>query len=743
MKRFALSALAMALATTNGLTLAENLEESPLNDEELERIEVVGHKREYLDSSAKSALGLELELLKTPAAISVVSQDLLKDLQVNNVDEALRNVAGVTRFKTGNGGEERFSIRGFFASNSIYKDGVRNNNRLNVTIVPSTETANIERIEVLKGPSALLYGEGEPGGFINYITKRPQNESYTNIEVLGGSDSFRKIEFDSTGAITDETLAYRLVGSYEDSESFQDEMGRKRLLLNPSISFTPSDDLDVLVRVEYLEDDYTQSRGYILDGDFFSGYFVSDLFDESTFFGIPGFNDQTEADTFSVQAVVNYYLSDDWRIEATYSYAETDKLLFDAHPTFITQTFGLIGPVGSGLDNLVNISGANSSDGNGESKQYTLKSFYDFDGPFNTRHNTLVSITREELFSEARSFFSPDSVFFNVVTGDYFFGDPFTPIAPEDIEITLIESGEGDLLDFQETGVNIVDYIEFNDQFSVLLGARYSDYQDNFSDFSDDNVSFRAGLNYSYHDQLSFYLSVSEGYTSSAGRLDLQDEPIDPETSLAWEIGAKWEAVPARLLLTGALYQIEKKDIAFIANPLAPPSEFRYGNLGAVESRGLELEAVGNITDNWRVHASYSYIDTEITDGGVTGAFGPVVFLYEEGNEQAGIGDHNLSISSFYEFDFGLGRLGFGGSLFHMSESFASLENNLVLDEWTEVDIAAYYKWDKWKIQLNVRNVFDEEYSLTQELVNPDGFAAIRAGKSAPRTFIASVSYEF
>ncbi|MEM9624314.1 MAG: TonB-dependent receptor plug domain-containing protein, partial [Pseudomonadota bacterium] len=265
-------------------------------NDQIEELVVVAHARDYGNTTAQAAFGIDTELLKTPASISVINEDLLKDLQVNNVDEALRNVAGVTRFKTGNGGEEKFTIRGFDVSNSIYKDGAPINNGLNVSNVPSTETANIERIEVLKGPSAILYGEGEPGGIINYITKKPERERYSYIELLGGSDSFYKVEADTTGAFTQgSNWAYRIAGSYEDSENFRDEVTRQRLLLNPSIAYF-SDNTSVVIGLEYLDDDFTQDRGQVLDGDIITGYSYSNRLDDSQFFGVPGHNDQTTAE---------------------------------------------------------------------------------------------------------------------------------------------------------------------------------------------------------------------------------------------------------------------------------------------------------------------------------------------------------------------------------------------------------------------------------------------------------------
>ncbi|QTD56807.1 TonB-dependent siderophore receptor [Parasphingorhabdus cellanae] len=176
---FLLSACASSALTVPSMAQtnrpAENAQSSDAAVAEDSTIVVTAFKRDYLANEDQSiALGIDLSQLETPAAVSVISEDILKDQQVNNVDDALRNVAGVTKFKTGNGGEEKFSIRGFDASQSIYKDGARINNALNASNIPSTETANLQRIEILKGPSALLYGQGQPGGIINYVTKRPE-----------------------------------------------------------------------------------------------------------------------------------------------------------------------------------------------------------------------------------------------------------------------------------------------------------------------------------------------------------------------------------------------------------------------------------------------------------------------------------------------------------------------------------------------------------------------------------------
>lgn len=266
----------------------------------IEEVVVYGFSRDYLANKGQSsAVGLDLTQLETPAAISVISQDLLQDQQVNNVDDALRNVAGVTKLKTGNGGEEKFAIRGFDASQSIFKDGARINNALNASNIPSTETANIERIEVLKGPSALLYGQGQPGGIINYITKRPELERHSTVELVAGRFDYYRFEGDTTGAVpgTNDALAYRLVLAYEDSDSFRDEVERQRLLVNPTLAWTPNDRLSLTLGYEFIDDDFTQDRGQVLDGNNVDGYFYSDRLNETQFFGIPNWNANTTVES--------------------------------------------------------------------------------------------------------------------------------------------------------------------------------------------------------------------------------------------------------------------------------------------------------------------------------------------------------------------------------------------------------------------------------------------------------------
>ncbi len=741
-------------ASYNALAQPPSSESADQAEPELrEEVIVHGFQRDYLQNSAASAVGLDLSLKETPAAISVITQDILQDQQVNNVDDALRNVAGVTKFKTGNGGEEKFSIRGFDASQSIYKDGARINNALNVSNIPSTETANIERIDVLKGPSALLYGQGEPGGIINYITKKPQFETVGSLEILAGNENFNKIEGDYGSAIdSNNRFAFRVVGAYEDSESFRNAVERQRLLLNPTLLWQFTEEGSLLIGYEYIDDDYTNERGQVLEltnpqaNPSQHNYAYTDRINIEDFFGIPGWNNQTTVSSERLYLTANYTFTPAWRLEATYSTTSSEKDNFDSSPS----------PLVSGSD-LVSI-GPRKSIGEGEAEQITLKNFIDFDDAFGFEHEILASLTHENANSESVSFRADrnqtdrGNVFFNIVSGEYFAN--FTAEEAADPDFVQIDNNIGFILrardplindDREESGLNILDFMRINESWSVLFGGRFSEYKDKLGDAEEDNFSARLGLVYEPNAMTSIYASFSEGFTPSIGLLGEDDRTVDPEESTAYEIGVKWSLNDEKLLLTAAVFEVELEGIPFVINPFdengmeTPFEDLRYNNLGSVQTEGLELELVGFIQPNWRIQGGYAYIDNEIADGG-TGEFGSI---FPRGNRFPGIAAHNFNLFSFYEIPIWEGELGLGAGAFFQGDTFISTENRGEYDGWTTFDLAAYFKKNQWKAQLNIRNISDEEYRLAQALTTSDGFAAIRVGTSTPRTITASLAYEF
>ena len=744
-------AAALSVLAASG-TAAQNTR--PEADPNLEEIVVYGFSRDYLANKGQSsAVGLDLTQLETPAAISVISQDLLQDQQVNNVDDALRNVAGVTKFKTGNGGEEKFAIRGFDASQSIFKDGARINNALNASNIPSTETANIERIEVLKGPSALLYGQGQPGGIINYITKRPEFERQSSLELVAGRFDYYRVEGDTAGAIPtrDNTLAYRLVVAYEDSKSFRDEVARQRLLVHPTLAWTPNKRLAITLGYEYIDDDYTQDRGQVLDGNNVDGYFYSGRLNASQFFGIPDWNVNTVAQAKRFYAIADAQLADFWRIEATYANTETDKTNVDSSPFPLTPQGHVVGALGSRVENRVAI-GARQTVGGGETSQVTVKNFLEFSDGLGFEHKILASYTLEDFTTVSESFRGDRPIFYNVATGRYFSAfDPAEALNPGFFQATssvgFALKSRGSRLNqkFEEQGINVLDYITLNERFAVLVGGRHSEFANTLAGFEDDDFSLRGGVVYTPRDKLSFYASYSEGYLPSGGLLDIDDRQIDAETARSYEAGVKLALRDERLLITAALFDVTQQGKPFVVNPFDANGEptlsanLRFGNIGEIQTEGFELEIAGQITHTWRLQGGYAYIDSTITAGGSSrfGAF------FKKGNRIGGIARHNFNVFTFYEWQLAQGELGIGGGVFAIGDVFVSEENRAQYAGWTQVDLASFYKRGHWKVQLNVANLFDADYRQAQFGSSRDAFAAIRVGTSAPRTVIGSIAFEF
>lgn len=724
----------------------------------LDTITVSSFDRTYLaNKGQQSAVGLDLTQLETPAAISIIPQDLLQDQQVNNVDDALRNVAGLVKFKTGNGGDESFSIRGFPVGDSIYKDGARRSNSLIVSNIPSTETANLDRIEVLKGPAALIYGQGSPGGIVNYIAKRPETERKTSIELLAASYDFYKLEADTTGAVpgTNDTLSYRLVGAYEDSESFRDSVERERLLINPSLYWIPNEDFSLLLGYEYIDDNYTIDRGHVMSGTLFGGYFYDfERLDESVFFGIPGFNNQTVAESKRIYAIANYQLLDNWRIEATYGATDNDKDTFDASAGFISgfPNIGFIGAVGSPLENLAAL-GAAVSVGTGKTEQFTLKNYVDFTDGFGFDHQILVSYDDEESETNAQSFGTTSgTVFLNTVTRQLSFDslEAANPdfVQPGPIELSFGSATSSTESESNEQGLNIVDYITLNDQWAILIGGRFSEFENVTSDFQDDSFNVRGGIIYTPRDDLSFYASYAEGYSPSGNRLGLDDRQIDPELSVSYELGGKLALRDEQFLFSAVVFETTRQGIPFVANPFdengngTPAADIRFGNIGEVRTRGVEIEATGQITDNWRIIGGYAYNENEIIEGERT-PLNPIFGGFQEGNELGGVPQHNFNIYTFYDIEVAGGKLGLGGGIFANSDVFISAENIVKHDGWVQTDLATYYKRGNWKAQLNVNNVFDEFYLQAFAGATSDFAGAFRTGTSTPRTVTASIAVEF
>ena len=708
---------------------------------QLDPVKVTAFQRDYVAPVTTTGLGMDADLFDTPLTVMSIPMDILTDQQVNNVEDALRNVAGVSKFKQGNGGEEKFSIRGFDASQSLYKDGARINNAFNATNIATTETANIERYDVLKGPSAILYGTGEPGGVINYVTKKPLFQHYDSAEAIIGSYDYYRGEFDLTGPLggPGTPFAYRFITSYEDSDSHRDYHFRERLLLAPSVTWAPTDRTSITLQYEYITDDYTQDRGQVLEGNDLVGYTYSSRLDPDQFFGVPGWNDQTNSDYQRAAVLAQHRFDDDSCLELTASAARTDKLLYDSGPRAIPASSNTyISPAGN-----VTIRPA-AQGGEGASDTVTARYHKEISagsfGDAPLTHKLLLQTDYERIDNDGVTYSVANTadITYNVNTGDYT-GIPAGGFV-------LGAAAPGVSTDLHQYGIVLQDLVSIGRHWHVLLGGRYSHVENRIGRVNYDDVSPRTGIVYRPRTDLAFYASWATGFnpTTATGFNSVSGNGIggpvlDPETSEQFELGVRKVFLNGGLELNAAVFDLRKKDIAGTdpASIALPAAQQWSSNLGETRTLGFELQAVGRITSSLRLIAGYAYLDNELTEVGAN-------FTSQKGNRLPGIPEHSGNLWGVYEVQEGRMRgLGLGLGLFVQGDIFASTENRATYDGFAQLDSLVYYKRGQWKAQLNVKNLTNEVYNLAQAGTTADNFAAVRVGTSTPRTFTASFALEF
>lgn len=726
-------ALAVAIGTAVGFQPTAWSQNNQETSSTLQEVQVTGFERVYREPTTSTGLGFEADPMSTPLTVISIPMDILEDQQVNNVEDALRNVAGVTKFKQGNGGEEKFSIRGFDASQSLYKDGARINNVFNATNIATTETANIERYDILKGPASILYGQGEPGGVINYVTKKPKFTQYRSAEVIAGNNDYYRAEADFTGPLSD-AFAYRLVLSTEDSGNHRDFTFRDRQLVAPSLSWKLSPQTLVTAQYEYITDTYTQDRGQVLDGNNATGYSYSGRLNGSQFFGIPGWNQNTESDYNRFALLAEHFFDNGSSITANYSRARVDKNLLDSSPRAVGLNSQVVADNG---DVLIR---ASQQGGEGESDTVVLKYQWEMPGGkvFGQAlsHKFMIQADHETIVNRTRSA-SGSTITYNINTGLY------SNIPPGGVTVGAFTEGGSSA---SQQGFVIQDLISIGEKWNLLAGLRSTQFEDKFANVKSDDVSPRFGLVYKATDTLSYYGSWAKGFTPTtatgfnpATGNGIGGAPLDPERTEQYELGIKKQLFKKQLDITAAVFDLRKTDVA-VTDPNStslPEAQQWSTNLGETQTLGFDLQAIGKLNDSFRLIAGYAYLDNQLlrVDPSLAG---------QEGNVLPGIPTHSGNLFGVYEIQRGHFKgFGLGAGVFAQTGSFASTENRARYHGWTQVDALAYYKAKGWKLQLNLKNITDEEYNFAQAGTTEDSFAAIRVGTSTPRTANLSLSVEF
>ncbi|NOU44206.1 MAG: TonB-dependent siderophore receptor, partial [Methyloglobulus sp.] len=656
------------------------------------------------------------------------------------------NVSGV-QLSTSSVDYVNFVIRGFEANASTYKNGFRQDSF-------AEETSNLERIEVLKGPAAMLYGRIEPGGLVNLQTAKPLSERHYSLQQQFGSYDFYRTVLDATGPITDDkSLLYRLNFAYRNNDSFRDLSFRERIFLAPSFTWNISDRTQVNLLLEYQNDDFRGDYGFGVE----NGKNRPVNLPISRSLSDPAAFDQQESQR--IFADWSHTFNDDWKITHRFMAGFTDYEQYDifTNPTDAGNPVYTRGLWGVHQDRDI----------------YATN--LDLTGHFNTwgaKHSVLLGFDYYRFDQKAPGYCcSLENHPLGTINGN----NPVYGAVSRDAMLAFTSQNQNFFYDSLQDwkGVYFQDQITLWDKLHILGGGRYdwASFSTGYSGTSQAEAS--ADLNRNINDKEKFsprvgllyrpwaWLSVYGNYTESLGsnnsNLSVGALPLAPQTAEQFEAGFKTELFNKRLTTSVAYFHIDKQNIqAFdIANSTDNRRVFR--NIGEANSQGLEIDLSGQLTDNWNIIASYAYTDTEITKDTSCGAFaGPggtcsQPGIGNTGNRLPNAALHSGSVWTTYEFDkvFGqdwLSGLSLGTGVFVVGQRQGDFENTFQLPGYVRWDASAAYKWDIGKsrltAQLNIRNLLDKRYFSGADTIDAyqRGYGNI---PGEPITFMGLVKLEY
>ena len=645
----------------------------------LETVVVTGRAIDhYSATDALTGTKTNALLRDLPVTVSVVPHQLVEDRAMLRLGEALDNVAGAQR-KQGYGGVENFGafLRGFDSSFLTLRNGIRD-----FGFYTLRDVANVERFEVLKGPSSVLYGAVYPGGITNTITKKPVAERMGEFRLTTGSEDRYRAEADLGGPISD-SVFYRLNVAYEDLQSFRDQVGSDGYFLAPVLTWVASDRTSLTVEIEHKSSEYTWDLGL-------PRHPVSLTLPIERFLGEPdGIND---VDSTYVSTRLEHELNEQWTFRQVLGHART----------------------------------------NGD---YRLRSAWRVDDDdrtairvaYDTWERSKTAVAQHELVG---NFGGPGASHTFVGGVEYYeteqaYNFPFAGLAP----IDLFEPVYGaqpqpfgfvlfaDQNNSKALGVYAQDLISIGERWKVLTGLRYDRVENSTMNLLNGQVTQRdpdralspqVGVVFQPDEATSIHLSYGESFRSITSGRTADGSDLEPETGQQIEIGVRREWLDGLLASSFAVYDIKRQNVA-TPDPLMPT--FRV-QTAEQSSRGFEIELSGSPATGWDLITSVAYIDGEVSRDN----------RFDVGSRLPGAPRNSASVWGKYTIQAGgLAGLELAAGAYYVGERAVALPNlPWDLPSYTRVDAMAARSFGDWRVQLNLKNLADRRiYDLTSTSIMP------------------------
>lgn len=726
-----------------GQTLEVNFR-LPSSSTQLQEVEIIGRKETSYQNEVSFVASKTATALKdVPQAVSYVTKEVIQDQQAFRTSETVRNISGVNQFS----GYDDFTLRGFRMGDNQLINGLRVSGGFwNAPLV-----SNLERVEVIKGPASALFGNTDPGGTINRVTKKPLDVARKSVSFSTGSFNTLRATSDFTGPMNEDgSLLYRLNLAYQSTETFRDLQEKTDVLVAPSVSFLPND--KTRVNFDFV---YSATLGKLDRGQpIFGATAGTDLNSTPISFAIGQANDFHNEKNFYLTTSVTHELTNNLSLNASYlKYGyEEDLLEHRTSNSFAVDGEGNQIPTLMGMqtirrerksynDNLTTYLTFDLTTGE---LTHKLLAGYDFiqqtvpvggasenaRGYRNASNTAAINnydpANKALYLLDANGNPVPNVPHFDLVNPSYTIGNTSnyfttsTPVAPTR---------------YYSNGIYVQDQISWR-KLQLLLGLRQEFYQDflNYKQNDEEQVDQQAliprvGLVYTLSPQVNLYGTYVEGFQpQSAGVIgtpDIYGGPFDPLTSNMVEVGAKSTWFADRLTTNLAVYRIEQNNILVNANDAGNPELLEQR--GQEVAKGVELDVIGNILPNFSVIANYAFNDAEITESDNEELIG----LVKENapRHQGGFwARYTIAKGNLQGVGFAL-----GGNFVTERRTF---DATLTLPGYTVFDAAIYYEVNKFKISANFNNVLDKTHWV-------GGYSYTRLYPGAPRNFLVNVAYTF
>ena len=723
----------------------------------LQEVEVIGRKESsYKNTNSFIGTKTASALKEVPQSVGYVTKELILDQGATTVNEVVKNISGVNQ----NSSYNDFSIRGFRTTGNRNSGNLLNGMRAQTSLWKQSSLANIERVEVIKGPASALFGNAAPGGVINRVTKKPLFENKNSITVGVGSWNTLKTYGDFTGPLNPKkTLLYRLNLGYEKTDSFRDLQGSESIIAAPSFSYIPNEKTHINVDFVYQNFNGKIDRGQSVPAN---GNVYSTPISRS----LSAANDFLKENTLNTTIALSHKFSDHISLNAIYlnsSYSE-DMLEHTQANLYYKQ-------IGNGA-NAFRYADPNKvmMTANQRKRYFANNSFNTyFNFNFNTgilKHKLLVGydyfISEQKAGSSsisAQGYLSKDktkvvntyTTTANVLAGSvqtpttnvpvFDLYDPIAGNAYKDISKYIWKQNTLNPYEEYSHGVYMQEQIDIS-IVKLLIGLRQEWFTETLNKETTKEISRqtsafipRVGLVVEASENINLYSTWVKGFQPQGANIqsdpDRYGGPFDYMKSELYEVGLKTEWFNKRLSATLAIFKITQEN-SLEQSPKAGKADWRVPV--DEESNGFELDVAGQILPNFSVVANYAYTDARI------------VKLKEEGAikdlnvQRPSTPRHAANLWTKYIFENGsLKGLGAGIGVSYASERLGQVGRRATAasyPDYTLLNAVLYYKVKDVQLQLNVNNVLNRTYWIS-------GYDNLRNFPGAPRNINASVTYRF